>query len=180
MILKGMLHQWYRHVHSWLHTHLSYREGMSYHREVLDLFWRKKNMLVITSRTEETKISMQVTQISLTFQFLQRIATCTRTYCDKHRPIFMMLYYPRNLNKATYYRATGKTMNTWNISGMFIVLHVWPIPAKIKTRKLATTTNMVINDLACGLVFLHLIGFFWEYNNISEIFLVLVVFLGWL
>ena len=61
---------------------------------------------------------------------------------------------------------------------MFIVLHVWPIAAKIKTRKLATTTNMVINDLACGLVFLHLIGFFWEYNNISEIFLVLVVFSG--
>ena len=32
--------------------------------------------------------------------------------------------------------ATGKTVNIWNISGMFIVL--WPITAKIKTRELAT------------------------------------------
>ena len=32
------------------------------------------------------------------FQFLQRIATCTRTYCDKHRPIVVMLYYQSNLN----------------------------------------------------------------------------------
>ena len=31
--------------------------------------------------------------------------------------------------------ATGKTLNTWNISGMFIVL--WPITAKTKARELA-------------------------------------------
>ena len=36
---------------------------------------------------------------------------------------------------AKPYSATEKTMNTWNISGMFIVL--WPITAK-NTRKLAT------------------------------------------
>ena len=34
------------------------------------------------------------------------------------------------------YSATGKTMNTWNISRMFIVL--WPITAKIRTCELAT------------------------------------------
>ena len=34
------------------------------------------------------------------------------------------------------YSATGKTVNTWNISGMFIVL--WPITAKTRKCKLAT------------------------------------------
>ena len=34
------------------------------------------------------------------------------------------------------YSATGKTVKTWNMSRMFIVL--WPITAKIRTRKLAT------------------------------------------
>lgn len=40
------------------------------------------------------------------------------------------------LSTRDVYSATGKTVNAWNISGMFIVL--WPITAKIRTRELAT------------------------------------------
>ena len=49
-----------------------------------------------------------------------------------------MPFYSLNFNHLTqiYYSATGKPLNTWNISGMFIVL--WPITAKISTRELAT------------------------------------------
>ena len=36
---------------------------------------------------------------------------------------------------VTIYSATGKNLNTWNISGMFIVL--WPITAKTNARELA-------------------------------------------
>ena len=40
------------------------------------------------------------------------------------------------MKKFADYSATKKTVNTWNILGMFIVL--WPITAKIKTCELAT------------------------------------------
>ena len=53
---------------------------------------------------------------------------------------------------------TGKIVNTWNISGMFIAL--WPITAKIRTSELATKPQTVINVLACRLVFSRLIVFF--------------------
>ena len=55
------------------------------------------------------------------------------------------------------YSATGKTVSTWNISRIFIVLR--PIIAKIRTCEQATN-HKLINVLACGLVFSHLIGFF--------------------
>ena len=65
--------------------------------------------------------------------------------------------------------AAEKTMNTWNISGMFIVLS--PI-AKIRTCKLATkpqTNN--INILACSSVSHVWLAFFLQDNNIPETFL---------
>ena len=37
-------------------------------------------------------------------------------------------------NQKEYYSITEKTVNTWNISGMFILL--WPITAKTRTHKL--------------------------------------------
>ena len=40
------------------------------------------------------------------------------------------------LSTSDVYSATGKTVNAWNISGMFMVL--WPITAKIRTHELAT------------------------------------------
>ena len=55
------------------------------------------------------------------------------------------------------YSTTGKTVNTWNISRMFIVLR--PITAKIRSCKHAIN-HQLINVLACGLVFSNLICFF--------------------
>ena len=59
-----------------------------------------------------------------------------------HRFIFLENQYGgpevmwKGSHKAvTIYSATGKTLNTWNISGMFIVL--WPITAKTNARELA-------------------------------------------
>ena len=60
---------------------------------------------------------------------------------------FLYFFYPRHLPTPTptthdlyplptTFSYTLKTVNTWNISGMFIVL--WPITAKITTYKLAT------------------------------------------
>ena len=56
-----------------------------------------------------------------------------------------------------FYSATRRIVNTWNISGIFIVL--WPITAKLRARDLAKKNHKLINVLACGLVFSHLIGF---------------------
>ena len=62
-----------------------------------------------------------------------------------------------HFNLFSCYSATGKTVNTWNISGMVIVL--WPI-TKQRSRHLNWPWNhKLINILACGLVFSHLIGF---------------------
>ena len=82
-----------------------------------------------------------------------------------------------------FFRGTGKIVNTWNTSGMFIVL--WPITAKIRTRELATKPQTVINVLACRLVFSCLIVVvvvvsFSQHNNIPEIFLVFTVISVWL
>ena len=48
-------------------------------------------------------------------------------------------------HNETHCGATKKTVNTWNISGMFIVLP--PITAKIRTRELAT--KLQTNQSSC-------------------------------
>ena len=63
-----------------------------------------------------------------------------------------------------FYRGTGKIVNTWNISGMFIAL--WPITVKIRTRELATKPQTVINVRAFRLVFSRLF-FFFSLNTIT-------------
>ena len=64
-----------------------------------------------------------------------------------------------------FYRGTGKIVNTWNISRIFIVL--WLITAKIRTRELATKPQIVINVLACRLIFSRLIVFFFSRKIIT-------------
>lgn len=70
----------------------------------------------------------------------------------------------------------GKTMKTWNISGIFIVL--WPMTGKIKTCELATKPQT--NWRSClWFSFLMLDWlFFLEHNNIPEISLVFTIFPG--
>ena len=56
---------------------------------------------------------------------------------DVEKPDGSVVTYPVGFieTQMDFYSATGKTVKTWNISGMFIVL--WPITVKIKTRELA-------------------------------------------
>ena len=67
---------------------------------------------------------------------------------------------------------TVKQGNTWNISGMFLVL--WPITVKIWTGKLATKPQTsLVNVLACSLLSHPWLAFFFQHNDIPDIFLVL-------
>ena len=56
-----------------------------------------------------------------------------------------------------------KIVNTWNISGMLIAL--WTITAKIRTRELDTKPQTVINVLACRLVSSRLFFFFFFFSR---------------
>ena len=57
---------------------------------------------------------------------------------EVEKPDGSVVTYPVGFIKTQmdFYSVTRETTNTWNISGMFIVL--WPITAKIKTQELAT------------------------------------------
>ena len=57
---------------------------------------------------------------------------------EVEKPDGSVVTYPVGFieTQMDFYSPTGKTVKTWNISGMFIFL--WPITVKIKTRELAT------------------------------------------
>ena len=73
--------------------------------------------------------------IRFTFYFFIKLFFLRTAFAHTHDP------HPRPTTHDLYplpttFSYTLKTVNTWNISGMFIVL--WPITAKITTYKLAT------------------------------------------
>lgn len=79
-------------------------------------------------------------------------------------------FYKREGLKNSYCQT--KTMNTWNILGMIIVL--WPIKAKIRTHAQVTTSEITV--AACSLVFPRLINSSlathvqWQSKNISHVY----------